>query len=283
MADTEGSGLARARADLARRQKRSFGVIAGLFIGLLIVSLVASWAAITLVNGTRAYATGEGRYSKAQKIAVMYLYRFAHSGADADYQAFLAAVAVPRGDRDARQALDAPVPDLAAARDGLARGQNHADDLDSLTTLFRLFRHWQPFAAAVGDWQEGDTLIEELVGLAAELKQHIDEGTLDEAGRTRLLTAIERLDDRLTALENTFSTQMGEAARDATRLVVLGLGTMMILLWAIGMAYAARLLRRQLALDRRLGVSEQRFRDYAEVASDWYWETDAQHRILFLS
>lgn len=32
-----------------------------------------------------------------------------------------------------------------------------------------------------------------------------------------------------------------------------------------------------------LRESEQRFRDYAEIASDWFWETDAQHRICFMS
>ena len=32
-----------------------------------------------------------------------------------------------------------------------------------------------------------------------------------------------------------------------------------------------------------LSASEQRFRDYAESASDWYWETDAEHRFTYLS
>ena len=56
-----------------------------------------------------------------------------------------------------------------------------------------------------------------------------------------------------------------------------------VVLWAVGMAFASGLLRRQIALDRQLGSSEQRFRDYADVASDWYWETDAEHRITYLS
>jgi PAS domain S-box-containing protein len=76
---------------------------------------------------------------------------------------------------------------------------------------------------------------------------------------------------------------MGEAARTATRLVVLGLGAASILLWAVGMAFATRLLRHQLFLDSQLGSSEQRFRDYADVASDWYWETDSEHRVIFVS
>ncbi|HEX9462869.1 MAG TPA: ATP-binding protein [Alphaproteobacteria bacterium] len=30
-------------------------------------------------------------------------------------------------------------------------------------------------------------------------------------------------------------------------------------------------------------VSEERFRDFTETASDWYWETDAQHRFSYIS
>ena len=32
-------------------------------------------------------------------------------------------------------------------------------------------------------------------------------------------------------------------------------------------------------LSQALRESEQRFRDYAETASDWYWETDADHKV----
>jgi PAS domain S-box-containing protein len=38
---------------------------------------------------------------------------------------------------------------------------------------------------------------------------------------------------------------------------------------------------------KRMGLaltdSERRFRDFAEVSSDWYWETDAEHRYTYLS
>jgi PAS domain S-box-containing protein len=98
-----------------------------------------------------------------------------------------------------------------------------------------------------------------------------------------MLRAIDRVDHRLTELENTFSNHMGEAARGAMRLVLIGLGATTVLLWTIGMVFASRLLRRQLALDRQLGLSERRFRDYADVASDWYWEADAGNRVTYLS
>jgi PAS domain S-box-containing protein len=39
--------------------------------------------------------------------------------------------------------------------------------------------------------------------------------------------------------------------------------------------------RRQ--VERALRESEQRFRDYAEIASDWFWETGPDHRLTYLS
>ena len=35
--------------------------------------------------------------------------------------------------------------------------------------------------------------------------------------------------------------------------------------------------------EQALRKSEQRFRDFAEVGSDWFWETDAEHRFTYLS
>jgi hypothetical protein len=52
-------------ADIARHQRRGFGLIVGIFIALLLVSLAASWATSEMVVNTRACAAAEGRCSKA--------------------------------------------------------------------------------------------------------------------------------------------------------------------------------------------------------------------------
>lgn len=39
----------------------------------------------------------------------------------------------------------------------------------------------------------------------------------------------------------------------------------------------------QMMAMERLRLSEQRFRDFAETASDWFWESDADHRLSFIS
>ena len=269
--------------DVARSDVKSFGFISGIFMLLLLLALAASWGALEIVNATRAYATGESRYSKAQKIAVLHLHRYAYSGAPDDYAAFVKATEVPRGARMARIALESSPPNIAIATQGFLEGESHIDDIPGIIFLFRYLRWWQPFAAAVEDWREGDRLVGELLVAGERLNEAVAGRRLDDAMRAELLAEIDRTDDRLTELENTFSTHLGEAARAATDLVLIGLGATIVVLWAVGMAFASRLLRRQIALDRQLGSSEQRFRDYADVASDWYWETDADHRIIYLS
>ena len=263
-----------------RHQARSFAVLAGTFIVLLLIDLAACWAALEVVNGTRAYAVGEGRYSKGQKIAILALDRFIDSRNESDYDAFVAAIAIPRGDRDARIALQSKPFNRPAAVAGVLQGQNNPDDVDILIRMFQLFQWWKPFAAAVTDWNEADNLVDSLAQVGAAIKTV---SATDAASRSAQRAMISRIDDQITQRENTFSTHMGEAARQAKNLVVAGLGITTALLWTVSMMFAGRLFRRQLALDRRLGTSEQRFRDYAEVASDWYWEVDENRRITFLS
>jgi signal transduction histidine kinase len=275
--------LSRARAARASPKTKSFAVVAVMFPALLLLSLAASWQAIELVNETRAYAVGEGRYSKAQKMAVLDLYRYAHSENDADFRAFFRDILIPRGDEAAQKALSHSPADIETARRGLLAGNNHPSDIDGLINLYRRFYWWRPFAEAVDDWRIADAQVEDLVGQALRLHERVAEGRLTEATRRDALRRIEALDEAITERENTFSTHMGEASRLATMLVVVGIGVATVLLWAIGIAFAVRMLKRQIALDSRLSSSEQRFRDYAEVASDWYWETDARNRIVYVS
>jgi signal transduction histidine kinase len=275
--------LARARAARASPKTKSFAVVALMFPVLLLLSLAASWQAIELVNETRAYAVGEGRYSKAQKMAVLDLYRYAHSENDADFRAFLEDIRIPRGDEAAQQALSRSPADIQAARRGLLAGNNHPSDIEGLISLYRHFYWWRPFAEAVDDWSIADSQVEELVAQGFRLRARVSAGRLDETTRRDALRRIETLDEAITSRENTFSTHMSEASRLATTLVVWGIGVTTVLFWAIGIAFAVRMLRRQIALDDKLSSSEQRFRDYAEVASDWYWETDAANRITYVS
>jgi PAS domain S-box-containing protein len=275
--------LAIAPGGTARSQRRTYATILGVFVLLLLIALVASWAATEVINSTRAYATGEGRYSKAEKMAVLDLHRYVYSRDQKDYETFLDMIVVPRGDHMARVALSQAPVDFEAAAKGFLQGQNHTNDVGGMIRLFRLFWWWTPFAAAVEDWRIGDGLVDELVAQGELVHELVVADRLGDQDGAALLTRIDALDNLLTDRENTFSMHMGEAARTAKALVVFGLGLTTILLWAGGIIFVIRLFRQQIALDDKLASSEGRFRDYAEVASDWYWEMDRDDQITYVS
>src|SRR5256885_14677369 len=58
---------------------------------------------------------------------------------------------------------------------------------------------------------------------------------------------------------------------------IAGAIALFLVLAALGLGWA---LRREIL--QRL-ADEERIRDFASTASDWYWETDTEHRFTFMS
>src|SRR5437879_6793881 len=111
-------------------------------MALALAALMALAAlSMAILSASRAYVAGEGLWSKAQKDATFHLLRYARSGEEADYLGYLSAISVPLGDRIAREALERPQPDLAAARSGFLQGRNHPGDIDGMINLFIYFRN----------------------------------------------------------------------------------------------------------------------------------------------
>jgi PAS domain S-box-containing protein len=264
----------------AAARARRVSLLGIAFAILLFIDLAAVWVAVDVVDSTRAYSAGAAYYAKGQKIAVVTLNRFVTSHDQADYAAFRANLAVPLGDRDARVAMQTIPFDRAAAEAGLLRGRNPPSDTAKLIRRFRTMGWWPRFQRAVDDWAEADRSVEALDQLGAKIKAN----PVDEPGaQAAQLAAIREIDERLTLQEDRFLASMDAAASKAKSTVVTVLIATTVMLWAFGMLFAARLFYRQVALDRKLNSSESRFRDYAEVASDWYWEVDSDGKIVFLS
>ena len=255
--------------EVERRLVRGYVLVIALFVTLLIIDLPTSWAAIAIVNSTRAYSTGEGRYSKAQKIAVIALHGYAHSEQERDYARFLQAIAIPLGDKAARTALERPAVNKDAAVRGFLAANNSADDVDGMIRMVSLVLVVETFAAAVSDWRTADGLMQQIIDEAASFHRRVQAAPVDREGRRAFLDRLDALDARMTRLENTFSTHMGEASHEPTHIVVGGIVLVTTLLWIVGILFAMRLFRARVALDRQLHRSERRFRDFAEIASDW--------------
>jgi hypothetical protein len=75
-------------------------------IALLVLTAIGLLAVIyfslQVESGVRAYVGGESLYSKGQKDAVYHLIRYAATRDELEYDAYLAAIAVPQGDEIAR-------------------------------------------------------------------------------------------------------------------------------------------------------------------------------------
>ncbi|MEW6687866.1 MAG: EAL domain-containing protein [Pseudomonadota bacterium] len=217
-----------------------------LALTLPLVAIVAALvglaaASMETLSAGRAYVGGEGLWSKAQKDAVAHLLRYARSFDERHYRRYLAAIAVPLGDRKAREALEAPQPDFEAARRGFIEGRNHPDDVDAMARLFVRFRHVSYVDKAIGIWAEGDRRIEQLRDAAARLRAEIG-GARDPARIDALLDEIHAVDAALAPLEDAFSYTLGEATRwmRETLLYVM-LGASLALLAAAALATRALL------------------------------------------
>jgi PAS domain S-box-containing protein len=263
--------------------RRRFLFISLVFAALQIAALVLSWMAVEVINSARAYVTGESLYSKGQNAAIVSLYDYIQTGDERYFAAFRAAIQVPIGDRLAREAIDRPVPDEKAATAGLLQGRINPRDIPGLIRVYSWFRQWGPFEKAVNDWVTGDQLIARLAARAEDLHQKAQSGRLAREERQLIIAELHQLSGALLELEDSFSEHVGEAAREAAALVVALLGASSFLLCALGIGFIWSSYRNELNAELSLKESEKRFKTYAEIASDWFWETDADLRISYLS
>jgi PAS domain S-box-containing protein len=266
-----------------RTQRVLFKATAVIFISIQSLILLLGWFGIEVVNTARAYSNGESFYSKAEKAAVLSLRRYAQLGAEQDYASFLSLISVPAGDNAARAALEKTPSDEEGAAAGFVLGRNDPDDVKGMIRLYRWARHWGSFAKAVSDWSQAVPEITSLKQLGENLHEMTASGASSPGERLALLGEIDATDQRLTALEDAFSRHVRAAARDMTELAVAGLVASSILLLGLGTAVVWHVGRRSLAISATLRASSQRFKDFAEVTSDWFWETGPNLEVLYVS
>jgi diguanylate cyclase (GGDEF)-like protein/PAS domain S-box-containing protein len=243
------------------------------FLAVIVVLVLLANESLNIVFASRAYVGGESLWSKAQKEAVYRLFRYTQSRSEDDFSAFRAAIAVPLGDRRARIELEKPDPDLAVVREGLIAGGNHPDDIAGMITLFRRFRDVSFMRRAIDDWTEGDKHIAALNAAAEELHARIVGGDPPES-LAPILTRIDDLNQRLTPLEVSFSSTLGEASRKMEEMLQVALVLAAVALLVGGAYLTRRMLRSSEAFERALRISEERF-DLAVSRSNvgvWDWD-----------
>ena len=248
-------------------------VIVGVFVAIVICVFFLGVLRSEMLTGVRAYVGGEGLWSKAEKRAVLSLTKYAASHAEGDYQQYLAEIAVPAGDKQARLELERPSPDMTVVRHGLLQGRNSPEDVDSMSLLFRRFGRVGYMARAIAIWTEGDRHIDQLRSLADELHREVNSAHPDAQKIRAITEEVAAVDARVTPLEDEFSSTLGKGARWINRVVSMVSILASGLLLLIGIALSSAVLK-------QIRNSEEKYRNLINTANDAILVIDAETRLI---
>lgn len=219
------------------------------FVATMAVFVLLSAAGLYLLSAVRAYVGGESLWSKARAEAVMHLGHFVATGDRASHARFIAALAVPLGDRRAREAMDRTPADLDEAHRGFVDGGNDPRDVPGMILLYRGFARSSLMRDSVAAWVEGDRQI-------AQLRQLGDDAA---AGRPVTPAQIEQVATRLVAQEKRFSASLGVASRATFVLLTVSVAALGVVLVFMGSWLAVRGLARYAASQRQLEKANRRW------------------------
>ncbi|MDQ6639213.1 MAG: PAS domain S-box protein [Pseudomonadota bacterium] len=253
------------------------------FALIVALQLLVAVLSIDMLSAVRAYVTGESLYSKGQKDAQIYLIDYAEFHREEDYRRFLAAIAVPLGDRAAREELQKRHPDLKVARQGLLDGGTDDSDIPGVIRLFQLFHKTPLMAGAIATWTEGDGVIEQMRVLAGRAHEQVIAGNLRDPAVVDMRDEALALNKRLTALENKFAAQLGEAARLSQRLL-LGLNLALALLLGLtGLAFVRYSSRVQAATEDEVRRRQESLQRLLDSSAEGLYGVDTRGRCTFIN
>ncbi|HET7778642.1 MAG TPA: EAL domain-containing protein [Rudaea sp.] len=252
------------------------------FLVAIVLLCALSYFRSSAMTAVRAYIDGERLWSKGQKDSYFFLDRFAHTRAEADYQAYLDAIAIPLGDHAARVALEQARPDLEAARKGFLVGGNDPADVPGMIWLFRNFREVDGFAKAIAIWSEADVFIERFTRDGEALREAARSGG-DSERMPEIQADIAAINARLAPMEIEFSRTLGAASRRFEAALDLGLFALAFVMVLIGALLSRRVLQQRAVAVAALRTSEERYALAVEGANDGIWDYDCIGRTVFYS
>ncbi|MDX1587845.1 MAG: EAL domain-containing protein [Oleiphilaceae bacterium] len=243
--------------------------------GLFLVAIITALFSITIVqiqSAATAYAAGESAWSRGQVSAVHYLNQYADTG-DPDALAMARDwLAVPQGDRRAREAIESDPVDYDQAHEGFLAGQNHPDDIPRMIWLYRYFSDAPYFREAIRIWKATDPYLEELEAIAARLESHWnDNASTAELGTLR--ARLNQADQELAVMALAFRQSLGEATRWLSHLLSI---FSVVFLFMLGLFTALMVWR----LTRVITESEENFRTVFQQTAMGMAQLDQQNRLL---
>lgn len=212
--------------------------VVGIMAVLVCCELLTLRFAMHTLSSVRAFVSGEGLWSKAQKNAVLSLVRFGHDYPknlnESGYEEFLKFLKVQDGDHRARLELGKNQPRFKVIENGFLDGQVHRDDIPGMIDLIRRFHSVLHIARALQVWEKGDVLIENLKESARRYHDLLIARVKDPKAIDEELTRIYALNDQLTQLEDEFSFVLGAGSRWLEKLIFILLVAIVFTVACIG-------------------------------------------------
>ncbi|SDS94205.1 diguanylate cyclase/phosphodiesterase with PAS/PAC sensor(s) [Pseudomonas asplenii] len=253
------------------------------FIAVVLFQALLGCLSLYVLSAVRGYVAGESLWSKAQKDAIYYLNLYADSRDEAIFLKYQEAIAVPQGGHELRIALDAPTPDLEAARRGILQGGNHPDDVPSIIWLYLNFRHFSYLERAIEKWTVGDSYLVQLDEVARQMHQAISINAATAADIQRWKNHIFAINDGVTPAAKAFSDALGEGSRVILRLLLATNVTTALVLIVLALLRTHKLLAQRHAFADALQVEKERAQITLESIGDGVITTDVDGVIVYMN
>ncbi|WP_460116819.1 EAL domain-containing protein [Pseudomonas sp. H2_A12] len=270
------------------KQKRTLGTprllgIVWPFIAVVLFQALLGCVSLYVLSAVRGYVGGESLWSKGQKDAIYYLTLYADNRDAATYLKYQQVIAVPQGGHELRIALDRPSPDLAAARQGILKGGNHADDVSSLIWLYLNFRHFSYLEKAIELWTVGDGYLVQLDDLARQMHDAISRDQVSANDVREWKAHITAINEGVTPAAKAFSDALGEGSRMILRLLLItNLATALGLI-VLALLRTHKLLAQRHAFADALREEKERAQITLESIGDGVITTDVDGAITYMN
>ena len=219
--------------DLSIAKKLYF--VVGIMAVLITCELLTLRFAMGTLSSVRAFVEGEGLWSKAQKNAALSLQLYGTTQNEEDFQAYLNALKIPKGDHQAREALMRPDPDLNAVRAGFLEGQIHPDDINPMIDLLRRFYWISYLDRAIQKWTAADLLLDDLQQTGESFHRRVLAHQLGVTEIQSFRSKIHRLNNEMSVVEKEFSDALGEGSRWLEHAVISILFIAVLMVESIGL------------------------------------------------
>ncbi len=263
-------------------RKKGLKNISNKLTGLLVFAFICTLLLIYLVNlfaytsgGVSAFISGESIWSKAQKKATIHLSSYIVTGNSDQYLQFDEALSVNLGQRRARIELLKEDYDYQIIHQNLVEGGIPPEDIPKMVSLIEQFKSVGYIQNALDAWKKGDDLIDSLITLSETIHVAIEvQDSLTSAQKTSWMQELQQLENKLSIQEARFAEKMQAAARFTNKLIKWTSFAFGIILIAVGIWLAYRLVKNTNVLLDKLQESNDNFKEVLSNSKDVIYKMD---------